>query len=837
MVFKSILMKNSIYLIIGAIIVVLIVVIGSITPLISLLNPETGVPRNASNLIIGNETIQIPGLQHDVTIIQDRYGVYHIYAQDNHDLFLALGFIQAKNRLFELELFKLTAMGELANMLGSGYYNYDRFQTMTGAPLTAQRDWNAIVSNMSVNSTDYLTYQAVTAYSQGINDYINYSESHNLLPFEFNLLDYKPGYWSPVDTFAVQEYMIQTLEFSDDSILYSLLSYKIGSLVNDLITPFSPIPQFYYGGYNGTPNQYVLSMSENTYPINATVASLAVSIAKMWDPLHLFPPNPTDHSNEWVVSGNRTATGKPILVGGPVLGFSLPSIWFQVQLVDPHFDVYGVVLPGAPIIVIGYNEHIGWTLTDTQAISWGTFFFVQNVVNGTYLWNGTYQPVKSYIVNGFRVNWTNLGPILDQNGSTAIVMDWLGNMFTNDIGAILNIMNATNWKQFSSDLEIWKAPYQNFAFADINDTIADISPAYYPIFSSTNAVPYNPNAIMPGNGTQYISGSIPYSMVPHAVNPSDGFIVSSNQRQVGPAYPYWFGDTMTPSPGFRAMLEESYLRTHTDLTITDMMNLQSHNYTDYEAVMAVPYMLKYMAGYQNATVESALSMLSSWNYSMDVNSRAASVWFFTYMYLFNEIFHTFFKDHGVFPEYRDILNVTGMGGSFPNSIGIASFDLDMAHMIINDSAYPFSNQSMTNLTASAMIKAMDYLESEYPSGNYTWGHFYGFVFPSLLGMSQLSVGPLPRGGDYNTPNDASGVGPYNWPSGGQSFTMILNFANLSDSYGVYPGGQSENPASPLYSNYINYWINGEYLPLIFYPSASSFPSKSIMDTTTLEVIQ
>ena len=829
-------MKNSIYIIIGAVIVVLIVIIGSITPLISILNPETGVPRNTSNLIIGNETISIPGLQHDVTIIQDNYGVYHIYAQDNHDLFLALGFIQAKNRLFEMQLFKLTAMGQLAKMLGAGYSNYDRFQTMTGAPLTAEKDWNIISGNASVNATDRLTYEAVTAYSEGINDYINYSISHHVLPFEFKLLGYTPGYWSPVDTFAVQEYMIQTLEFSDDPLLYSLLFYKLGNLTNDLITPFSPIPQYYYGGYNGIPNQYVMKMSENTYPVNATVASLAFSVAKIWDPLHIFPPNPTDHSNEWVVSGNRTSTGKPILVGGPVLGFSLPSIWFQVQLVDPSFDVYGVVLPGAPIIVIGYNEHIGWTLTDTQAISWGTFFFTQTIMNGKYLWNGTYYPVTSYEINGFTVNWTNLGPIMATNGTTALVMDWMGNRFSNDIGALLEVMNATDWKQFSSDLEIWKAPYQNFAFADVNGTIADISPAYYPIFSSNNPIPYNPNAIMPGNGIQFIIGSIPYSMVPHSVNPADGFIVSSNQRQVGPAYPYWFGDTMTPSPGFRAMLEESYLRSHSNLTVEDMMNLQDHNYTDYEAFLTVPYILKYMSTYSNSTVQAGISMLKTWNYSMDANSRAASVWFFTYMYLFNEIFHTFLKDHGVFPEYRSVLNVTGMGGSFPNSIGISSFDLDLAYILINGSARPFSNESITSLIANAITEAMNYLSSQYPSGNYTWGHFYGFVFPSLLGVSQLSIGPLPRGGDYNTPNDASGVGPYNWPSGGQSFTMILNFSNLSDSYGVYPGGQSENPASPFYSNYVDYWINGEYLPLLFYPSSSSFPKAHVLDVTTLEVI-
>ncbi|EQD36101.1 Peptidase S45, penicillin amidase, partial [mine drainage metagenome] len=131
--------------------------------------------------------------------------------------------------------------------------------------------------------------------------------------------------------------------------------------------------------------------------------------------------------NEIVIAGNRTSTGNPILMGGPVLGFSLPAIWFQVQLVAPGIDAYGVVLPGDPAIVIGFNNNIAWTLTDTQSISDGTFFFVQQVSNGQYYWNSTEHPVITHSINGVDVNYTNLGSIMVQNGSLALVMDWMGN--------------------------------------------------------------------------------------------------------------------------------------------------------------------------------------------------------------------------------------------------------------------------------------------------------------------------------------------------------------------------------------------------------------------------
>jgi len=820
----------------GLAVIVLIVLIGVFTPLITLLNPATGVAQNAANLAVVNRHYRVNGLTNTATIIQDVNGVYHIYASNNHDLFFALGYIQAENRLFQMEVFALTGLGNVSTMLGSSYDSYDRFWTTIGAPLTAMEDWERVLANASVNPTDNLTATALEAYSEGVNAYIAYAETHNTLPFEFKLLGFKPFSWTPVDSFAVQE-LETTLEFGDDGLIFALLYHMLGNQTYTLIPTFSPFQSYYYAGYNGPPNPYVLAVSHNTYPVNSTLAYMAHRVAEEWDPLSLsmlnYFLNPATHSNEWVVSGNRTTTGYPILVGGPVLSFSLPAIWFQVQLVDPTYDVYGVVLPGAPVVVIGFNRYISWTLTDTQAISDGTYFWDQAVKGGEYLWDGVWHPITQYHINGLTVNWTNLGPILYQNGTNALVVTWMGNTYSNDIGALLNIMKAESWQEFRAALEIWKAPYQNFAFED-NTTIADISPACYPIFNSTAGLPYNPSSIMPGDGQEYISGCIPYNMVPQVVNPPQGFIVSSNQRQVGPAYPYWFGNTMTPSPGFRALMEVNYLETHPKVSVQDMMTLQSDNYTDYEAALTLPYIIRDLSNNTNPLVMKALSQLESWNYEMNTNSTAASIWFYTYMYLYNDTFIPYLYAKGVLPTYEDVINPSGMGGSFPGTTGLSSMDVDLAYIIMTGNPSPFSNKTLSELLGEAVVQAMSYLESSHPDGDYTWGHFYGFNFPSLLGVPSLSVGPLPRGGDYNTPNDASGGGPpSNWPSGGQSWTMIVSASNISDSYGVYPGGQSENPASPFYSNYVYVWIKGGYLPLYFIPSPTLFPRALVDDTVTL----
>ncbi len=821
--------------ILGVIIVVLIVVIGSITPLVSILNPSKGVIQNSRNLVISNQTYNLPGLQNAVNVVQDSNGVYHIYAQSASDLYYSLGFIQAKNRLFQIEVFGLEGMGQMSTFFGQSYQNYDKFQTMTGAPITAEMDWSTVFDNRATNNTDATTSTALLSYADGINAYINYSEAHNTLPLLFKLLGVTPYYWTPVYSFAVQEIMAQTLEFGDTGLQFSMIYSMIGNATYNLIPTFSPVQSYYYAGYSGQANPSVLAESQNTYPPNATVISMTRLLLKEfeYDPPTYFPVNVPDHSNEIVIAGNRTSTGNPILMGGPVLGFSLPAIWFQVQLVAPGIDAYGVVLPGDPAIVIGFNSNIAWTLTDTQAISDGTFFFVQQISGNSYYWNSTLHPLKTYRINGMEVNWTNLGPVMVQNGSTALVMDWMGNMFSNDLGALLNIMTSSNWNDFRNALSIWKAPYQNFAFAN-RTMIADISPAFYPIFSGTT---YNPGAIMPGSGSEYISGSVPYNMVPQVVNPSDGYIVSSNQRQVGPAYPFWYGNTMSFSDGFRAMMEVNYLNNHTGISVHDLSAFQQHNYTDYSAQLAVPKIMSYISHSSNATLQRAAGIFSGWNYSMGAGSTAASLWFFTYQYLFNDVFMPYLQQIGWIPGNNEVLGVpSGMGGSLPNTTGYASMEVDLIHYILNDSAAPFSadNQStMQGLIQQAVSQAMEHLLSLYPSGNFTWGKFYGFLFPNLFGLSSFNVGPISKGGDFNTPNDASGVGPANYPTGGQSWVMVVNLSNVSRSIGVYPGGQSEDPASSQYSNYVMNWINGDYLSLLFVAKASDISSANVMSVIHL----
>jgi len=818
----------------SVVVLVLLLLTTYLTPvgvLFSASNPYTGVYGYSLNAVLRSETLYIKGLYRPVKVIVDRYGVYHIYAQDLHDLFLAFGFIQAENRLFQLDLFRRAAIGNLSPILGPSYRSYDLFQLKIGNYITAERDWNETLARAPADPMANITVMILEAYSEGVNDYIEYAEVHHELPFEFTLLHYAPQPWTPVDSFAVQQYMVESLEFGDDPLILSLMYYKMGQLANYLNPPFPPIPQVYYAGYNGPPNATVEEEAENIWPINSTIAQMAYELYKEWDP-PFISPHAVGHSNEWVVCGNKTATGRPILVGGPVLGFSLPFIWFEAQLVAPGYDVFGVFLPGDPVPVIGFNQHIAWTLTDVQAISWGTFFFVQTVNSTDYYFNGSWHPIIHYYVDGVELNWTNWGPIMVQNGSLALVMYWLGNTYSNDFGVLFYISNASNWQQFYDALRHWHVPYQNFAYADVYGNIGVVSAGIYPIFASSGGgIPYSPDAIMPGDGQVYVKGFIPYEDTPHAFNPPSCFIVSSNQRQVGPSYPYWYGDSMSFSPGTRAWVVYDYLLYHNNISVQDMMRLQ-WNETDLAAAWSMPTIIRALEqDSSNPYVATALSYLEGWNYTMSPDSKAATIWFYIYSEVYFNVIYGLFNRTGFWPEFSAI-RPGPAGGSWPGTFGLASLDEDVIHLLMTGNGTPIYNGSVDQLIVNSTIEAMKLLESWFPNGNYTWANFYGFYWPSLTGAKALSVGPLSGlGGDYFTLNDQSGGGGGPLPTspgpGGQSWTFIANLANLSDSYGVYPGGQSENPASPYYDNYIFIWIKGEYLPLLFIGSPQGFAPSEV----------
>ena len=311
-------------------------------PLGKFLNPYEGFWQNAENTAFPYpENINLPGLKAPVTVHHDSLGVPHIFAQNRHDLFMAQGYIIAQMRLWQMEFQTHAAAGRVSEIIGPAAINFDRMQRRKGMVLGAQKSMDAM---FMVPETE----EAIMAYAEGVNAYIE-SLSYADLPIEYKILDYEPEPWNPLKTALILQYMIDNLTGYDEDLqntnavqLFGAKMFK--ALYPERVGEISPVvPTGYDNGWDFEP----LEPDTSTY-MNA-ISELTETILPM--------PDPDNGSNNWAVSGSKTASGKPILANDTHLNLNLPSLWIMLQLHAPDYNVYGFTFTGAPGITIGHNEN------------------------------------------------------------------------------------------------------------------------------------------------------------------------------------------------------------------------------------------------------------------------------------------------------------------------------------------------------------------------------------------------------------------------------------------------------------------------------------------------
>ncbi len=367
-----------------ALLIVLILIFSFISMNFSILNPANGVWWEAKNSNYTSQTIKLPGLYDSVTVIIDNTGMAHIYAKNDHDLFLAEGYYQASNRLFQMEMQAIAASGNLSKYLGASYVDSDNAMRYLGLPYNAYK----LEIAYKENYPDY--YALVEAFSQGINDYINSSGT----PFYFKLAGFQPFYWTPYHTLVWEEYMTLSLTTGIYEPLYSSLFYNnFGFYNTTLMWPYYPyftenitvIPGD--GTVNGWNLQkqhidpdYLWSLDwyqEWATGINTTFLKklnplIMAALKNISDPLmlpELHALQESIGSNSWVVTANHSKTGSPILANDPHLALLAPSLWIPLNLVDPNYNVTGWALAGIPGILIGHTQNTSWGLTMSEGNS------------------------------------------------------------------------------------------------------------------------------------------------------------------------------------------------------------------------------------------------------------------------------------------------------------------------------------------------------------------------------------------------------------------------------------------------------------------------------------
>lgn len=776
--------------------------VGPLPPLGAAFNPVTGVWTMAADAQVNSQKLRVAGLQQPARVTFERDGTAHIVARTDHDLFLATGYVHARFRLFQMDLMRRQGEGRLSEIVGKAALDSDRFELQLGLLRTAQAEWDALAA-------DNASRLAMTAYAQGVNDRIAEAKSNHELGAMFTFLGYEPKKWTPIDTLIIKGDMTQTLNFTDTPLVVAqLINNK--SLGRDLTTEWLPIlppnPQSpYEPGPYGAPS---LAPIQTMRLVTDAEADTATALYQRLAALPVGLVSTEGASNNWAVAPSKSTSGGALLAGDPHLHLTLPSIWFQLTQDSPGFHVSGVSIPGTPGVLIGRNEHIAWSLTD--ASNQQTFFYQEKedaAHPNQYFWKGswnTYQtlnyeiPVLHAATEHLKVKLSAHGPVISERGITTSVW-WAGNIPSQDFGVLMAVGQASDWKGFREALRGWYSPTHNFVYADDRGHIGMISAGYYPQFPAA-AQPWLP---MSGTGEFEVTGTIPYDNIPHVYDPPSGFIWSANQRQVTGDYPYYIGSASNFfDPGYRANEIQRVLSQPGKLSAADMMTLQNDT-RDFLASEIVPVLLQSLAGEKlNPKETVAKNALASWDYRMETESQAASVWWTFWQTYLSETFDPWWKSRAVPVSRQELNKYLGQA--------LETWTLkDPANRAF--SAPGVGSRTGVDAQRKAFHQTVSTLLTKLGPDPKTWkwGRLHTRYIENLTRIKGISYGPRPDRGDANTPMVAGGM-----PStSGPSWRMVVDWGTRTFS-GIYPGGQSENPASDWYTDRVETWWTGLYASML-----------------------
>ena len=777
---------------------------GSIPPIAKFLDPAHGVWQNEKNeSITGN--IQINGLLGEVTVHYDEQFIPHVFAQNETDLYRAQGYITAKHRLWQMEFQTFAAAGRLSEIFGAGALDYDRQQRRRGMIFGADNMIEKVKENAEL-------LEFLKAYRDGVNEYVNQLEVTDY-PVEYKLLDYAPEPWSIDKTALLLMYMTKNLAGGDSDLEYTNALRKFGKERFDLL-----FPDFFDINDPVTPKETDWSFIDikmtKSPQSELPLDSIAETIAK---------PNPNNGSNNWAISGNRSYSGNPILANDPHLGLNLPSIWFVMQLATPEHNSFGATLPGALGVISGFNNHIAWGETNAtrDVLDWYKIVFKDN--NRTqYKFNGGWENatvrVEEIIIRGQKtyldsVIYTHHGPVtydhnfMGNGEKEGYAMKWAGHIGGNTQGTFLELNRSKNYQDYENALKHYIAPAQNFVFASTEGDIALWTQGLFP-----NKWKGQGKFLLDGSNPDHDWQSfIPQAYNAHAKNPERGFVSSANQHPVDESYPFYvFNDGYEE---YRNRVINNFFNSKDKFSIQDFRDLQNSTY-NLMASELLPYMIANIDT-SGLTAEELdlLKLIKSWNFYSDIDQMAPSIWTNWWAKLFHLTWDEFdVKDVALDKpfDYQTIFMLKNMP--------------DDAFMDVISTPEKESSHDLFLISFKEAAKDITAWQSE--NGDYNWAAYKAtYVGHLLQALPAFSRFDLPIGGDGSTVNAAK-------KNHGPSWRMIVEMTSPPTALGIYPGGQSGNPGSKYYDNFIDDWAAGEYYKLLFIQDQNS--SQGVIATQTLK---
>lgn len=789
--------------------------------------------------------ITLDGLNAPVEIIRDSWGIPHIYASNLYDLFFAQGFTQAQDRWWQMEWFRHVGSGALQELTGKNedLLGTDIFIRTVGWRRAAEQD-------LSTYDPEIVGY--LQAFADGVNAYI-LNRSAGALAFEYNILGVtgvkiEIKAWTPVDSLVWGKVMAWDLSGNrSDEIYRANLIKALGEEVADqwlLAWPFGEKPTIIFpedlplATANPAPQPDVASTgSVNTHFAGNVSLDTAFVLGKGSD----------IGSNNWVVSGKLTQSGKPLLANDPHLSIQMPSIWYEIGLhCQPisdacPLDVTGFALSPTPAVIIGHNNHIAWGVTNVGPDTQDLYKLKINPENELqYEWNGEWrdmQVVEETIHFGdddkpitIKVRLTHFGPVLNDNridsetgeiegfnNEDPMALRWTAIEPSTLLMSVLKINKATNWDEFREALQYWDSPSQNFVYADLKGNIGYQTPGNIPIrtVGETGLVPSNC-----ASDACAWQGFIPFEMLPSVFNPERGFIATANQALV----PLEYYDLLKAELGQEAnyFISQEWDYGYRGQRIVEMLQtLTPHSIETFQQIhgdnkfMSAEELAPYVADvkFDIEELNEARNWMLDWDYQLHMNSPKAALYAIFWARLVSNV-------------YNDQSDEIGKaGGGNQSQWAVFTLMQDPENVWWDDKTTADTIETRDDIIVRSFTEA--YAEAKETLGSdrekWQWGNLHTSTFVSNpLGLSGISIienivnrGPV-------TTSGGTAVNATGWQvSAGYEVTslpsmrMIIDLEDFSKSVSIHTTGQSGHPFSPHYDNMIDTWRNIEYHPMLW----------------------
>ncbi len=758
-------------------------------PLGEFLNPFTGFWQNGESRTPNiKESVVLQNLKEEGSVVYDDRMVPHIFANNLEDAYYLQGYVTAQQRLWQMEFQTMSAAGRISEVVGSSALEYDKKQRRKGLGYGAEKSHEKWKTMEGFKHTE--------AYTAGVNAYIN-SLSKKDLPFEYKLLGYEPEQWTTFKCALLLKSMVNVLARHDDD-LESQNAYKL--LGEEMFNYLHP--EQYKTDDPIIPTSVKYDFEPKALKTNA------VDNDENQDVSYLPMDKPYEGlgSNNWAVSGSKTLSGNPILCGDPHLQLSLPSIWFEVQITTPEMNTYGVSLPGFQGVVIGFNEDIAWSQTNVgrDVLDWYTIEWKDDT-KMEYKYDGGYRKadlrIEEIMVRDSgiildTVRYTHHGPVVYEakgNPHKDMALRWQGQFAPEyDEQMVFPKLNAAkNYEEYVEALKNYETPAQNFVFASRDGDIALWTQGNFPMKSEGQG-----KFVMDGsNPVNEWQGFIPKEHNPHVRNPARGFVASANQISTAPNYPYYYKGGFSQ---YRGRLLNQELRKMDSITIKDMMGLQFNNRSLF-AEEALPIMLENVDTSKLTEKEmTAYLAVSNWDKIFTKASTEAPLFIEWYDDLYAKTWEEFstLKQPILMPEKRRFIEI------MKEKKDLVYYD----NQSTTDKVETLSDL-MTKAFKDAVFTLKVQKEKSKSKEDIAWSNYKKTTITHLARIPALSEA-VDVPGHRNSLNANS-------EKHGPSWRMVVDMGKEVKAYGVYPGGQSGNPGSFYYNQFIPKWSKGEYYELLF----------------------